>query len=93
MKENATQEYVPYNEILSDESLGIFFAELNPEDKIFHEFHLELHDFRSYQVTRLYNEETVVLRFSENYMQKIFESWLEYQQQKNDAPENKGDNE
>ncbi|MEH8019559.1 hypothetical protein MN202_20175 [Rheinheimera muenzenbergensis] len=82
MNENDNDEYEPYNEILMDEGLGIYLVELNPDDNPFNKIHLELHQFPDYHITKSLSDDVLILRFPQNYVEKIVASWLKYQQQK-----------
>ncbi|WP_134051623.1 hypothetical protein [Rheinheimera aquimaris] len=93
MNEDDSDELEHYNEILFDEGLGIFFAELNPDNDPFNQYHLQLHKFRDYQVTKSLNDDILILRFHENYLEKIFQAWLRYQQRKHQKVDNEGDEE
>lgn len=79
---NQEDPFDDFNEILVDDGKGIYFAELQPDDPIFRQFHLELHNFRNYQISRTGSEDVLVLRLPPSYVEKIVDSWVEYQQQK-----------
>lgn len=79
---NQEEPFDDFTEILFDDSKGIYFAELQPDDPIFRQFHLELHNFRNYQISRTGSEDVLVLRLPPSYVEKIVDSWVEYQQQK-----------
>lgn len=69
---------IDYKQLLYDEVHGILFAQLEQAADAPKIFQLALEDIKTFQYTKVLWQESLILEFSEGFMDKICKAWISH---------------